>query len=170
MGFRVYATVHSTDSPGAKEMKMKAEFPEQMIVMQMNVTNDNEVNEVYGRVKTDLQSSDHQLWAVVNNAAISSFGPLEWGSLDTYRQLFEVNVFGTVRVTRVFLPLIKASKGVFIRGGQGGCSLNTLLRSKISKIPSPSVLRIYRTLSPHEARPHFRQFFLKFGNFVGNLR
>ena len=63
------------------------------------------------KVKNDLKKSDHVLWAVVNNAGIATFGPLEWGSIDTYRQLFEVNVFGTVRVTRVFLPLIKASKG-----------------------------------------------------------
>ena len=112
MGFRVYATVRNTDSSEAKELKTKATFAEKMIVLQMNVTNDSEVNEVYERVKTDLQSSDHQLWAVVNNAGILSCCPLEWGSLDTYRQLFEVNVFGTVRVTRVFLPLIKASKGM----------------------------------------------------------
>ena len=83
MGFRVYATVLSTDSSGAKELETNAIFAKQMIILQMNVTNDREVNEVYGRVKTDLQSSGHQLWAVVNNAGITTFGPLEWGSLDT---------------------------------------------------------------------------------------
>ena len=111
MGFRVYATVLNTNSRGAVELKTSAIFAEQMIVLQMNVTNDREVNEVYGRVKTDLQNSGHQLWAVVNNAGIFALAPLEWGSFETYRQLFEVNVFGTVRVTRVFLPLLKASQG-----------------------------------------------------------
>ena len=111
MGFKVYATVLNTDSPGAQELKTNAIFADKMIVLKMNVTNDTEVNEVYENVKKDVESSALVLWAVVNNAGVLTTAPLEWGSLNTYRQLFEVNVFGTVRVTRVFLPLIKTSKG-----------------------------------------------------------
>ncbi|CAG2182651.1 unnamed protein product, partial [Oppiella nova] len=47
---------------------------------------------------------------VVNNAGIATVGPLEWGSMDDYHRVFAVNTFGGVRVTRTFLPLIKASK------------------------------------------------------------
>ena len=110
MGFRVYATVLSTSSKGAQELE--SEFADKVVVLQMDVTNDDEVKQVYESVKKDLESSGHVLWAVVNNAAIFIASLLEWGSLDTYRQQFEVNVFGTVRVTRVFLPLIRASKGI----------------------------------------------------------
>ena len=112
MGFRVYATVLKADSPRAEELKTSATFADKMIVFQMDVTNDSEVNEVYERVRDDLQRSGHQLWSVVNNAGAFLFCPLDWGTVDTYRNIFEVNVFGTVGVTRVFLPLIRASKGI----------------------------------------------------------
>ena len=77
----------------------------------MDVTNDGDVLQVYEKVKQDLERSGHQLWAVVNNAGINSLAPLEWGSIDNYYKHFEVMVFGTVRVTRVFLPLVRTSKG-----------------------------------------------------------
>ena len=114
MGFRVYATVLSKDSPGAHLLKSDIKFVNQLKVFRMNVTNDSEVNKVYEKVKTDLEISRHVLWAVVNNASVYPVSLLEWAALDTYKQTFEVNVFGTVRVTRVFLPLIKASKGLQI--------------------------------------------------------
>ena len=77
----------------------------------MDVTNDEEVMKTYEEVKNDLNRNQEELWAVVNNAGIGSFGPIDWGTLDTYKNVFDVNTFGTVRVTRTFLPLIRKSKG-----------------------------------------------------------
>ncbi|CAG2168112.1 unnamed protein product, partial [Oppiella nova] len=86
----VYATVISESSPGAKELITKCRFSDKIHVWEMDVTN------------------------VVNNAGIATVGPLEWGSMDDYHRVFAVNTFGGVRVTRTFLPLIKASKGRMI--------------------------------------------------------
>ena len=82
-----------------------------MKVLKMDVRNDEEVNTVFEDVKKDLKLNGDQLWAIVNNAGIIDFGHTEWGSLDSYKNTFEVNVFGLVRVTRTFLPLIRSSKG-----------------------------------------------------------
>ena len=112
MGFRVYATVFSTDSPGVQDLKNDSVIAEKMIILQMNVTKDSDVHEVYEKVKRDLQNSRHVLWAVVNNAGINSSCPLEWGTMDNYYKQFEVNLFGVVRVTRVFLPLLRLCKGI----------------------------------------------------------
>lgn len=38
-------------------------------------------------------------------------GEFEWGSVDNVKRIFEVNVFGVIRVTKAFLPLIRKSKG-----------------------------------------------------------
>jgi NAD(P)-dependent dehydrogenase (short-subunit alcohol dehydrogenase family) len=47
---------------------------------------------------------------LVNNAGLGVFGtPASEESLDLWRQTFEVNVFGLVAATQVFLPLIKRS-------------------------------------------------------------
>ena len=111
MGFKVYATVLSTTSEGAQELISNPLFENKIIVLQMDVTKDSDVSDVYHQIKNDLEKSGDVLWAVVNNAGILTCAPLEWGSFHRNRQLFEVNVFGTVRVTRVFLPLIRESKG-----------------------------------------------------------
>lgn len=51
------------------------------------------------------------LWALVNNAGISAFGDIELLSLDTYKDVMNVNLVGTLRITKACLPLIRAAKG-----------------------------------------------------------
>ncbi|HVE17668.1 MAG TPA: SDR family oxidoreductase, partial [Ilumatobacteraceae bacterium] len=46
---------------------------------------------------------------VVNNAGIGAQGTVETNSLDEWRHVFEVNVFGMVRVTRAALPHLRRS-------------------------------------------------------------
>jgi len=57
------------------------------------------------------------LRGLVNNAGISSLGPLEAMSVDLVRQQFEVNVFGTLEVTRAFLPLLRQGRGHLVNIG-----------------------------------------------------
>ena len=57
------------------------------------------------------------LWAVVNNAGIWSWGQVEWVQMKEYKRLAEVNLYGTIRVTQAFLPLIRGSKGIAVDGG-----------------------------------------------------
>lgn len=52
------------------------------------------------------------LWGLVNNAGVSTFGEVEFASLDNYKNVAEVNLWGTVRVTKAFLPLIRRAKGM----------------------------------------------------------
>lgn len=54
---------------------------------------------------------DPGLWAVVNNAGVSTFGEVEFTSMETYKQVSEVNLWGTIRVTKAVLPLIRRAKG-----------------------------------------------------------
>ena len=112
-GFRVYATVLSAANEGSKDLVKSAVFEDKMHVLEMDVTKDESMRSAYREVKKDLESNGDQLWALVNNAGMFACGHIEWGTLDTYKNVFEVNVFGVVRVTRVFLPLIKASKGIY---------------------------------------------------------
>ncbi|XP_054165116.1 11-beta-hydroxysteroid dehydrogenase type 2-like [Oppia nitens] len=107
-GFRVYATVLDTDSDGAKKL---ARFDGMTTVLRMDETNDEEVNAIYEQIAKELQQNGEQLWAVVNNAGIVTFGPVDWGTIDSYKRVFEVNTLGTVRVARTFIPLIRQSKG-----------------------------------------------------------
>ncbi|ETE56871.1 hypothetical protein L345_17417, partial [Ophiophagus hannah] len=62
------------------------------------------------KVTTSLASSPG-LWGLVNNAGISTFGEVEFTSMDTYKEVAEVNLWGTIRTTKAFLPLIRRAKG-----------------------------------------------------------
>jgi len=110
-GYRVYATVLNPDSDGAKKLVTGSRFDGMTHVLRMDVTKDNEVQSVYEQVKNDLRQRDEELWALVNNAGVIAYGPFDWGTVDTYKKVFEVNTFGMARVTRTFVPLLRQSKG-----------------------------------------------------------
>ncbi|KAH9380038.1 hypothetical protein HPB48_006146 [Haemaphysalis longicornis] len=78
-------------------------------IVQMDVTKDNDMEDALVLVKNSLGSK--VLWAVVANAGISISGLIEWQSMQSIRKVFEVNVFGVVRVCKKFLPLLRKSRG-----------------------------------------------------------
>ena len=52
-----------------------------------------------------------RLDALVNNAGVSAgWGPPSGETIASVRGIYEVNVFGVIRITHAFLPLLKASK------------------------------------------------------------
>ena len=51
------------------------------------------------------------LWAVVNNAGVAVYCEIEWCSVQEFQKIMDVNVFGIVRVTKGFLPLLRQSEG-----------------------------------------------------------
>lgn len=119
---------------GAKELE---EFhSDRMKVVQLDVCSEEQVKNAVEYIKDNLQESqrgklpflmhpepifkkmsslmglsDSGLWAVVNNAGVSTFGEVEFTSMDTYKQVSEVNLWGTIRVTKAVLPLIRRTKG-----------------------------------------------------------
>ncbi|CAG2176548.1 unnamed protein product, partial [Oppiella nova] len=82
---------------------------------------------------------------MINNAGLMLYSRLDWGSLESIQNVFEVNVFGVIRVTRIFLPLIKQSKGRVINYSSivAYCSLQNLGIYCMSKA---AVLRFSQTL------------------------
>lgn len=58
-------------------------------------------------VKTVLEKTDGQLYALFNNAAFGQPGAVEDLSRDTLRQQFETNFFGTHELTRLIIPIMR---------------------------------------------------------------
>lgn len=49
---------------------------------------------------------------MVNNAGImGTFGPPEWSTIDDYKSVNAVNLYGMIDVSMTFLPLIKVERG-----------------------------------------------------------
>jgi NAD(P)-dependent dehydrogenase (short-subunit alcohol dehydrogenase family) len=100
-GFRVYAGVRG--EPGA----VVAEVPGVRAV-RLDVADAASVEAAVDAVRADGVGSLHGL---VNNAGIIVQGPLELVPDEELHRQFEVNVFGPVRVTNAFLPLLRAGRG-----------------------------------------------------------
>ncbi|XP_065530934.1 D-beta-hydroxybutyrate dehydrogenase, mitochondrial isoform X2 [Lathamus discolor] len=84
---------------------------DRMRTVQLNVCDSKEVDRAVEHVSSSLEDPEKGLWGLVNNAGISTFGEVEFTSMDTYMEVAEVNLWGTVRTTKAFLPLIRRSKG-----------------------------------------------------------
>ena len=54
------------------------------------------------------------LWGLINNAGIAKVGPIEWQTIEEFKQIADVNLWGLIDVTKVFLPLVKRERGRII--------------------------------------------------------
>ncbi|XP_032892128.1 estradiol 17-beta-dehydrogenase 2-like isoform X2 [Amblyraja radiata] len=111
LGFHVFAMVLHEEGDGAKVLKSFRS--DRLTVIQMDVTNLTTVQEVEKEIEKQLENKG--LYALVNNAGIiSCIGDTEIIPTDAFKRCMEVNFFGTIEVTKTFLPLIRRAKGRII--------------------------------------------------------
>ncbi|KAL9983853.1 hypothetical protein ACROYT_G006094 [Oculina patagonica] len=106
MGVRVLATCLTKEG----EQSLKSATSDKLKTFQMDVTNSQQIKEVYEEVKQQI-SGDTGLWGLVNNAGILHLLPIEWTPLDIFKRTADVNLWGMIDVTKTFLPLVKKAQG-----------------------------------------------------------
>ncbi|XP_069689240.1 short-chain dehydrogenase/reductase family 9C member 7-like [Periplaneta americana] len=109
LGVLVFAGCLFSEGEGAKELQRSCS--DKLKIIQLDVTQDDQVENAVRTVTSILEGRREELWAVVNNAGIGNVGEIEWTPIDVYQKTFDVNVLGQVRITKVFLPLLRKSKG-----------------------------------------------------------
>ena len=72
--------------------------------------------EVDAAVET-VRDSGRDLYALINNAGVLITGPSAEADIDDVKWLFDVNVYGVMRMTTAFAPLLIESKGRIINIG-----------------------------------------------------
>ncbi|XP_030059552.1 11-beta-hydroxysteroid dehydrogenase type 2 isoform X1 [Microcaecilia unicolor] len=108
MGFQVVATVLNIDGPGAKELQQMCS--NRLKLIQVDLTKPKDIQKALELTKTQI--AGRGLWGLVNNAGICvHFGDAELSLMSNYRGCMEVNFFGTLEITKAFLPLLRCSKG-----------------------------------------------------------
>jgi hypothetical protein len=105
--YYVHATVRSEED---KE-KLTTLF-EDITVYLMDVTDPISVTRVFNDLSKKL--AGEKLYGLINNAGIAVAGPIETIPMDDFKHQFEVNVFGTLRVTQAALPLLDEKNSYII--------------------------------------------------------
>ncbi|XP_005073251.1 17-beta-hydroxysteroid dehydrogenase type 2 [Mesocricetus auratus] len=120
LGFTVFAGVLDAKGSGAEELRKTCS--ERLLVLQMDVTKIEQIKDAHSKVMEKTQ--DKGLWAVVNNAGIIHF-PIdgELIPMTSYRKCMAVNFLGAVEVTKVFLPLLRKSKGRLVNVSSMGAKV-----------------------------------------------
>lgn len=125
-GWRVFGSVRKeTDAAAAKEALGEAFEP-----LIFDVTDAAAI--AAGAEKVRAALAGRTLGALVNNAGIAVGGPLAYLPLAELERQFEVNVYGPLRVTQAFLPLLGADAAL---AGPPGKIVN--MSSVAGKLASP---------------------------------
>ena len=121
-GHRVFATMRDIDGRNATHRKalQRLAVDERLWlrVLELDVTSDDSVQRA---VDTALREASH-LDVVINNAGVLGVGVTEAYTSEQFQQLFDVNVFGVVRVNRAVLPSMRARRSgllVHLSSGAG---------------------------------------------------
>lgn len=104
-GFEVYASMRDLDRQTAL-VEAAAGRGVQLHVLQLDITKNHEIEKA---VRTLVERSGG-IYGLVNNAGIGLRGYFEDLSEQEIRQVFEVNVLGTLAVTRAVLPYMRAAR------------------------------------------------------------
>ncbi|KAG8176966.1 hypothetical protein JTE90_010236 [Oedothorax gibbosus] len=107
MGFTVLAGCYFSDQGGAAELVNCCS--DRLKLVQIDVADDDSVEKAKHFIEKNLGYND--LWSVVNNAGVYKGLDIEFTQLSDFKEVFDVNTFGQVRVTKALLPLLKKCKG-----------------------------------------------------------
>lgn len=124
------AGVFNPEGDGAKRLANRCS--KRLKITKMDVTKSEDVERVMG----EIRSTGKPLWAVVNNAGIGFGAFFDWGNdIDLYKRLFDVNLFGVIRVAKAAVPLLRVSSGriVNVASVAGRISAPTMAHYNMAK-------------------------------------
>ncbi|RZJ70636.1 MAG: SDR family NAD(P)-dependent oxidoreductase [Flavobacterium sp.] len=125
-GFFVYLGSRSLENGQQAAEQLKAEGLTQVKAVRLDVTDQNSVTEARTEIGKEIESLD----VLINNAGISGIAPQ--GALDSeienFKNVFDTNVYGVVRVTQAFVDLLRKStepRIVMVSSSVGSLSLQS---------------------------------------------
>ena len=132
-GYRVFGSVRKQEDAE----KITSEFGANFTPLIFDVTDSKGIQENAQIVKGELIPGE-ALAGLVNNAGVAMGGPINLIDTDVFRKQFEVNFFGLIEVTKIFLPMLGAVK-------------NSMQQGKIINISSVSGRRAHPFVAPYTA-------------------
>nr|CAD7202191.1 unnamed protein product [Timema douglasi] len=111
LGLTVVAACLDAHGSGATKLKALAGL-NRMHVLRLDIRDGASIEKAVREVHLLLQRNrELQLRALVNNAGVMVFGEFEWLTERLINQQVEVNLLGTMRITKAFCSLIRHHEG-----------------------------------------------------------
>ncbi len=106
LGYRIWLGSRDAERGGVAVRQLQAEGHD-VRLLSIDVTSDESVAAAVATVS----AADHKLDVLINNAGISGGPPVPPSQqpLAAIRDVYETNVFGAIRVTQAFIPLLTAA-------------------------------------------------------------
>ncbi|XP_078112405.1 17-beta-hydroxysteroid dehydrogenase type 2 [Sander vitreus] len=107
-GLKVFAGV--LDENGAGARRLREQGSQNLQVLQLDVTDDGQIETAHRHVCSQLHNTG--LWGLVNNAGVLHCpADAELHPMRAYRLCMDVNFLSAVKMSQVFLPLLRRSRG-----------------------------------------------------------
>jgi len=97
-GFNVFAGVYSADSKDS----LRNQLSSRATIFSLDIARQQDIDSAYKMIKEKTNT----LHALVNNAGIATGGHIDWITVESMRQVMDINFFGHVEMTKTFLPLL----------------------------------------------------------------
>ena len=104
-GWQVFATVRKAGDGD----RLRSEFGSRVVPLIMDVRDRQSIVATAKHVSLELQTMG--LDGLVNVAGIGMTRPVEYVTENDLAEIFDINVFGQLAVTRAFLPLLRRARG-----------------------------------------------------------
>ncbi|KAF4414742.1 1-acyldihydroxyacetone-phosphate reductase [Fusarium acutatum] len=104
LGYHVIATARDTKRIGPLANKPDVD------IFHLDLTLPESILDCLAKIK----AKGIKLDILVNNAGCASFSPLVHADINDAKALYDVNVWGSLRVTQSFIPLLVSSQGVIL--------------------------------------------------------
>jgi NAD(P)-dependent dehydrogenase (short-subunit alcohol dehydrogenase family) len=105
-GFYTYATMRNPDKSKERIINVANREKLQLEIIQLDVTDDKSVKEAIDKIANEQGTIN----VLVNNAGYLLLGPLEELSIEEFKEQFETNFFGVIRVTQAVLPMMRRQR------------------------------------------------------------
>lgn len=125
-GFYVYLGSRSLENGQEAVEQLKSEGLTNVEVIQIDVTDDSSVK----NARTEIGKKTNVLDVLINNSGVSGGMPQSalTSTIEQFKNAYETNVFGVIRVTQVFINLLQKSpepRIVMVSSSQGSLTLGS---------------------------------------------
>jgi len=117
-GWHVFATVRKS----ADARRLESELGPGLTAVVMDVQDRSSIIAAGEQVTSQLQGRG--LDGLVNVAGIGMMRPIEYASAQDLQEIFDINVFGQIVVTQMFLPLLRKARGRIVNISSVGAHIS----------------------------------------------